>query len=90
MEQTYDAEPTFTLEQLALFDRCLFPDDISEEIGKAAGYDEAEILALKMELRQQVKDRRPLGVVGLFQDRIKDERFCTALIKVLVSFFDNL
>lgn len=78
-------EPTFTLKQLALFDRCLFPDDIAEEIGKEAGYDEAEILLLKMELRRQVKDC-PLSVVGLFQDRINDEKFCAALTKVLISF----
>lgn len=72
----------FTLEQLAHFDRCLFPDNIAEEIGKVAGYSDIEVIVLRMGLKQKM----PLGVVAMFQDRIDDKRFCDALNKVLTAF----
>ena len=72
----------FSLEQLAHFDSCLFPDDIAEEIGKVANYNLTQIVLLKIELRTKA----PLNVVGMFQDRIGDERFCNALKEVLTNF----
>lgn len=72
----------FTLEQLAHFDRCLFPDEIAEKIGQVAGYSDCGISVLKMELRQKA----PLGVVKMFQDRIDDKQFCDALKQVLTDF----
>ena len=77
----------FTLEQLAHFDRCLFPDDIAEEIGQVAGYSDTEILLLKMDLRRKTnRGATPLGVVSMFQERINDKQFCDALSQVLTAF----
>lgn len=75
----------FTFEQLAHFDRCLFPDDIAEDIGEVAGYEYIEVLLLKLEFRQKAK-KGSLNVIGLYQDRIHDDRFCNALIKVVQAF----
>jgi hypothetical protein len=71
----------FTLEQLAHFDRCLFPDDFAEEIGKAAGYNDNEILFLKLSLRG-----RKLSVINIYQEWILDDQLCKALNSVLEDF----
>jgi hypothetical protein len=75
----------FSLDQLAHFDRCLFPDDLADEIAKAGNYSKNEVLVLKMNLQSMARNKK-LGVVAVYQEFITDERFCTALEKVLVEF----
>lgn len=78
----------FNLEQLAHFDRCLFPDDLAEDIGRLGGYTPDEILLMKLDFRQWIK-KTPLSVVGLFQENIQNERFCKALEALLLEFCEK-
>jgi hypothetical protein len=75
----------YSLAQLARFDRCLFPDDLADSIIVAGNYTRSEAILCRMNIRSMSKNKK-LSVVAVYQEFITDERFCTALEKVLTDF----
>ena len=78
--------PAFTLDQLALFDRCLFPDDLARDFFRIGGYNEEQT---RFEFRS-IRNKRGLSAVGLYQEYIQDEHFTSTLNAILCEFFAKL
>lgn len=79
----------YSLEQLALFDLCLFCDDFVKSMETVGGYDSEEAFALRMDLRCKVHRGEPLNVVNLYHTYRNSSAFVEALERVLQDFFNN-
>lgn len=71
----------YTLDELALFNRCFFPQDAYDWM-KAAGANDADAFVAMM----YVKRHPQAGVLGLYQEYITDENF-TKCINTMVNKF---
>lgn len=78
----------YTLDQLAHFNRCLFPDDFARDMQQIGQMDPDQAFLLKMDLRARVHRGQNLNVLDLYQDyAIPDPTFRDCLERVLLDFF---
>jgi hypothetical protein len=79
----------YTLDQLAWFNRCLFPDDFAQDMHKVGGMNGDLAFALQLNLRSKIKRTgQSLNVLDIYQDyALPDSEFQQGLENVLVGFF---
>lgn len=81
----------YTLAQLALFDRCMFPDDFAAKLRDVGGMASDHATIIKLSLRTRVKHGLPLGVVWFYQTYVvgssEEDAMADYLDKVLTDFF---
>lgn len=83
----------YTLDQLAHFDRCLFPGDFRDEL-VSAGMQYGDALLIMWWIMQQRDLGRPVGIVNVYQEYVctcvdagVEEHTRQVLNKVLSNFF---
>ena len=77
----------YTLEQLAHFDRCLFPQSLAEDIARFDGIDKTDLEYFISHFRWIAKhEHGGLSAVSLYQRYINEKRFCEALDAVVSEF----
>lgn len=80
----------YTLDQLAWFDRCLFPNDFAEKLHKVGGMDYDEAKWMKLSLRGMVKNNKKLTIVGIYQEwAVNCPEMQRCLQLVLEDFFKD-
>lgn len=72
----------YSLSQLALFNRCLFPDDIYKDMLEVGASESDACIA-----RDYLKRNTNVGVLGLYQEYISDDTFISYLEAVVEKFF---
>lgn len=73
----------YSLSQMALFNRCLFPDDIYKDMIEVGASESDASIA-----RDYVKRNPNAGVLGLYQEYICDDTFISYLEAVVQKFFN--
>lgn len=74
----------YTLDQLAWYNRCLFPDNLYRDILEVGG-DEG----MAMDARNYVKRNPKAGILGLYQEYITDKEFIDVLEKLVYNFINS-
>ena len=77
-------EPSFTLEEFAHFDRCLFPGNLKEDL-VAEGLDSYTARCVSDNLIREGK----IGIVGLYQEYINSEDIKDILFRLLSKHVEN-
>lgn len=72
----------FTLEELAHFDRCLYPDSLIEDLSNLDIFSDPQLFLYKTIFREKV----PLHIIQLYQDFIHNEKMLRALEIIVHSF----
>jgi hypothetical protein len=78
----------YTLEQLAHFDRCLFPDDFKKQLEKA-GMPEHDALMVVQYMQRKRDSDLPVGIIHLYQEFIMDEDLTKVFDAVVSEFVDR-
>ncbi len=83
---------SYTLEQLALFDRCLFPGDFRDDLVDA-GLDESTAFAVSRFIidRRRIiyaatKSTGSVGIIEIYQEFITCKEIIDAIEKVVYDF----
>lgn len=76
---------SYTLEELAWFDRTLFPDDFYSDLVEA-GMPELDARVISMWIKNELKKGRSVGIVNIYQEYITDPEYCNIFDKVVSNF----
>lgn len=74
----------YTLDQLAWFNRCLFPDNLYRDILSVGG-----CMSMARDARNFVIRNPKAGILGLYQEYITDEEFIDVLEKLVYNFMNK-
>lgn len=75
----------YTLAQLAHFDRCLFPDDLSVKL-LDEGVHEYTVDGVERFIKNERRKGNNVGIIRLYQEFITDEELTKALDAVVCAF----
>jgi hypothetical protein len=84
-----DSVQSYTLDQLAWFNRCHFPDDFADELHSIGGMDADQAFAFKLSFCSHMKSTgHGLNIVDLYQEyAIKNTELQLCIERVLEDFF---
>lgn len=77
-----------TLQQLAHFDRCIFPESFANDLVEN-GLDEMNAFSIEMFIVRQRKNGNMVGVIQIYQEFITDDNVTNAIEKVVKAFIEK-
>lgn len=78
----------YTFEQLAWFNRCLYPDDFADDLHKIGGMDANDAGLLKLSFRMHVKSTgKGLDIVGIYQEYAINDKEMQKSICLVIDYF---
>lgn len=75
----------YTLEQLAHFDRCLYPGDFKDDLIRV-GVDVLDASAVMYFMKRKSREGISVGIVQIYQEYISDKELTNAFDKVVSEF----
>lgn len=75
----------YTLEQLAHFDRCLYPGDFKDDLIRV-GVDVLDASAVMYFMKRKIREGISVGIVQIYQEYISDKELTNAFDKVVSEF----
>ena len=79
---------TYSLDQLAWFDRCLFPEDFKNSLIEV-GASEHDAYAVFLFICNERRKGNKVGIIGLYQEFITDTELCSKFETVVANFFEK-